>query len=140
MAIKKGDKVKVEYTGTLADGTVFDTSERHGGPLEFEAGAGKVIKGFDEALIGMSVGHEKSITLAPADAYGEHNPQMVQQVPRSELPADKEIKPGMMLMVGLPDGQQFPAKITDVKEDIVIIDFNHPLAGQTLHFKLKVVA
>ena len=92
MGVKKGDKVKIEYTGTFDDGTVFDSSEKHGQPLEFEAGAGKVIKGFDEALIGMKKGEEKDITLKPSEAYGDHNSQLVKKVPKNKLPPDKEIK------------------------------------------------
>ena len=139
MAVKKGDKVKVEYTGTFDDGTVFDASEKHGKPLEVEAGAGQVIKGFDNALIGMEKGEEKEIKLKPEEAYGEPNEKMIQKAPREQFPKDKEIKVGMMLAVGLPNGAQIPAKITEVTDKEVTIDLNHPLAGKTLNFKIKVV-
>ncbi len=139
MPVKKGDKVKVDYTGSLDDGTVFDSSEKHGQPLEFEVGAGKVIPGFENALVGMKKGEEKEVTLKPADAYGEPNPQLLKKIPKEQLPTDKEIKPGMMLGVGLPNGAKIPAKIVDVNDKEVTIDLNHPLAGKTLHFKLKVV-
>ncbi|MCK5373322.1 MAG: FKBP-type peptidyl-prolyl cis-trans isomerase, partial [Candidatus Aenigmarchaeota archaeon] len=86
MPVKKGDKVKVEYTGTLEDGTVFDSSEKHGEPLEFEVGAGQMIKGFDDAVVDMEKGDEKEITLKPADAYGDPNPQLIQKVPKDKLP------------------------------------------------------
>ncbi|MBW2996023.1 peptidylprolyl isomerase [Candidatus Woesearchaeota archaeon] len=138
MPIKKGDKVKVDYTGTLEDGTVFDTSESKQ-PLEFEVGAGKLIKGFDAAVIGMEKGEEKEITLQPADAYGDPDPKRVQKIPRDKLPADKEPKPGMMLMLNTPDGRQFPAKIAEVTDKEITIDLNHPLAGKVLKFKIKVV-
>ena len=138
MPVKKGDKIKVDYTGTLEDGTVFDTSEGKQ-PLEFEVGAGKIIKGFDEALIGMEKGQEKEITIPPAEAYGDHNPQLIKKIPRDKLPAGQEPKPGMMLALGTPDGKQFPAKITEVTDKEVSIDLNHPLAGKTLKFKIKVV-
>ena len=139
MAVKKGDKIKVEYTGTLEDGTVFDSSEKHGQPLEFEVGAGQIIKGFDEAVIGMETGEEKEITLQPAEAYGDINPQMVQKVPRDKLPPDQDPKAGMMLMMKLQTGQQLPVKIIEVTDTEVTIDINHPLAGKVLKFKIKVV-
>ena len=139
MAVKKGDKVKVDYTGTLEDGTVFDSSEKHG-PIEFEAGSGKVIKGFDDAVIGMKKGEEKEIKLKPSEAYGDPNPQLVKEIPRDKLPQDKEPKPGMMLLMTMGEGKQFPARITEVGKETVKIDLNHPLAGKTLIFKIKVVA
>ncbi|MBC8501257.1 MAG: peptidylprolyl isomerase [DPANN group archaeon] len=139
MSIKKGDKVKVEYTGTFDDGTVFDASEKHGKPLEFEVGANKVIKGFDNSVIGMKKGEEKEIKLQPSEAYGDRNPQLVKKVPKEQLPKDREVKPGMMLAIGLPNGQQMPAIITDVTDKEVTIDLNHLMAGKTLNFKIKVV-
>jgi len=137
MAIKKGDKVKIEYTGTFEDGTVFDSSEKHGHPMEFEIGKGMVIKGFEEALIGMDKGQDKEIKLQPAEAYGDHNPELIKAVPRDKLPPE-ELKPGMMLLMQLPDGNQMPAKIKEVGEKEVMLDLNHPLAGKVLNFKLKV--
>lgn len=139
MAVKKGDTVKVDYTGTLEDGTVFDSSEKQGKPLEFEVGAGKIIKGFDEAVVGMEKGGEKEITMEPAKAYGDHNPQLIQKVPREQLPKEQELKPGMMLGVTLPNGTQIPAKITKIDEKEATLDLNHPLAGKTLKFKIKIV-
>ena len=140
MPVKKGDKIKVDYTGTLENGEVFDSSEKHGQPLEFEAGAGQMIKGFDAAVVGMEVGEEKEITLVPADAYGERNDDLQRTVPREQLPKDQDPQEGMMLVIGLPDGNQIPAKISKVDEKEVTLDLNHPLAGQTLKFKLKLVA
>lgn len=137
--VKKGDKVKVEYTGTLDDGTVFDSSEKHGAPLEFEIGAGQVIPGFENALVGMKQGEEKEINLEPAQAYGDPNPQLVKQIPKAQIPAQQELKPGMLLLMRLPDGRQVPVKIVEVSEDAISLDLNHPLAGKTLTFKLKVV-
>ena len=139
MTVKKGDKVKIEYEGKLDDGTVFDSSEKHGHPFEFEAGAGQVIPGFDKAVDGMKKGEEKEVKIESKDAYGEPNPELVKKIPRDQLPKDKEIKPGMILGVGLPTGQQIPAKITDVDDKEVTIDMNHPLAGKNLNFKIKVV-
>ncbi len=138
MAIKTGDKIKVEYEGKLEDGTVFDSSEKHGNPLEFEVGAKQVIKGFEDAVIGMEKGEEKEITLKPSEAYGDQNPQLVKKVPKEHLPKDKELKPGMMLLMKLPNGAQIPAKITEVGNKEVTLDLNHPLVGKTLIFKIKV--
>ncbi|MCF7866346.1 peptidylprolyl isomerase [Candidatus Woesearchaeota archaeon] len=139
MTVKKGDKVKVEYTGKFEDGTVFDSSEKHGQPMEFEVGAGKVIKGFDEALIGMNVNDSKNITIKPAEGYGDHKPELIQPVPRDQLPKEQEPKKGMILMMKMQNGQQFPAQIVEVTDTEVKIDLNHPLAGKTLIFNLKVV-
>ncbi len=138
MAIKKGDKVKIEYKGTLDDGTVFDSSEGRD-PLEFEAGFGMVIPGFDKAIIGMKKDEEKDVHIACKDAYGEPNPNMIQEIPRDKLPADQEPKEGMMIGIGLPNGQQLPATITKVTAKAVTMDLNPPLAGKDLNFHLKVV-
>ena len=138
--VAKGDKVKVEYEGKLDDGAVFDSSEKSGQLLEFEVGSGQVIKGFDEALIGMKKGDEKIFKLKPAEAYGDPNPQLVKKIPKSQLPPEPEPKEGMMLAVGMPNGQQIPAKITQVTDSHVTIDINHPLAGKNLNFKIKVLA
>lgn len=139
MPIKKGDKIKVEYTGTLDDGTVFDSSEKHGKPLEFEVGSGQIIKGFDEAVIGMEKGQEKEIKLTPDQAYGQPNPDLVKKVPKDKLPKEPEPKAGMMMVVGTPDGKQLPAKIVEIGENEISLDLNHPLAGKNLNFKIKVV-
>lgn len=139
MTIKKGDKVKVEYTGTLDDGTVFDSSEKHGKPLEFEVGAGHVIKGLDESMIGMKKGEEKELTLKSSEAYGDPNPKLVRNVPRDKIPKEPEPKAGMMLIMQTQDGRKFPAMIKEVNDTEVTLDLNHPLAGKTLHFKIKVV-
>jgi FKBP-type peptidyl-prolyl cis-trans isomerase 2 len=138
MAIKKGDKIKVHYTGKLDDGTVFDSSQGKE-PLEFEAGSGKVIKGFDEAVIGMNIGEEKEIKLKPEDAYGEPNPELLKKIARDKLPKEPEPQVGMMLALKSPDGQQIPARISEVTDKDVTIDLNHPLAGKNLNFNIKVL-
>lgn len=139
MPVQKGDKVKIEYTGTFDDGTVFDSSEKHGQPLEFEAGSGKVIKGFDHAVMGMEKGEEKEIKIQPEDGYGPVNPQLIQKVPREQLPKEQEPQVGMMLMVGLPSGDQIPATIIELSDADVTLDLNHPMAGKVLNFNLKLV-
>ena len=95
--IKDGDNVKIEYTGSFDDGEVFDASEKHGAPLEFKVGEGKVIKGFDNAVVGMAVGEEKDFRIEPKDAYGDKNPDMVKDLPKDKLPP--QVKKGSMLMM-----------------------------------------
>ena len=138
MAVEKGNTIKVEYSGSFENGEVFDASEKHGEPLEFKAGEGMVVPGFDTAVIGMDVGEEKSVTLKPVEAYGESHPNAVQKVPKDKFPA--EAKEGMMIGVPLPNGQQIPAKITKIDDKEVTIDMNHPMAGKTLIFKIKIVS
>lgn len=141
MAIEKGNKVKIEYEGSLDSGDVFDSSEKHGQPLEFTIGEGRVIPGFEKGVIGMEKGEEKIIKILPKDAYGEKNPQFIQKVPKNQLPpeAAEKIKPGMMLGMQTPQGQQIPVQVVEVGDDDITIDLNHPLAGQILNFKVKIV-
>jgi len=141
MKINKGDKVKVDYEGKLEDGTVFDSSTHgdHSHPLEFEAGSGMVIKGFDDAVMGMELNEEKEFSSEPEEAYGQPNDEMIKKFPREQLPKEPDPKEGMMLMMNTPEGQQFPAKILKVEENEVTIDLNHPLAGKKLSFKIKIV-
>jgi len=144
MAVAKGDIVKVEYEGRLESGEIFDSSSHgdHSHPLEFEVGAGQVIKGFEEAITGMSIGDEKEVTIPPEEAYGEINKEMVKEFPRKVLPPmpdGAEPKEGMALLLSTPSGQKFPAKIAKISKDKVSLDLNHPLAGKTLVFKLKLV-
>ena len=138
MTAKKGDIVKIHYTGSFDDGEVFDSSEEKD-PLEFELGVGKVIKGFDDAIVGMKIDEEKNIKLQPEEAYGVSNPELVKKIPRNVLPEEQEPKPGMMLLLQAGNGQQFPAKITEVDSKEVTVDMNHPMAGKVLNFKLKLV-
>jgi len=141
MPVEKGNKVKVEYEGSFEDGTVFDSSNREGTqkPLEFEVGAGQVIKGFDDAVIGMEKGDEKEVTIQPSEGYGDINSELLKKFPRSSLPEDQEPKEGMMLIMTAGNGQQIPAKIAKVEDTEVTIDLNHPLAGKVLKFKIKVI-
>jgi FKBP-type peptidyl-prolyl cis-trans isomerase 2 len=137
--VKSGDTIKIHYTGSLDDGTVFDSSEKHDQPLEFVVGGGQIIKGFDTAVIGMKVGEEKKIRLEPKEAYGDINPMLIRKFPKDKLPSDRDMKPGMMLLMGLPNGQQMPVKITEVETTEVTLDLNHPLAGKPLNFALKLM-
>ena len=137
---QKGDKVKVEYVGTLEDGTIFDSTEKHQTPLEFVIGSGHIIQGFDNAVEGMKVGEEKQITLSPKEAYGEYNPELLKDIPKEVFPQDKTLQKGMVFMLNLPSGQQVPARISEIKDQEVTIDLNPPLAGKTLKFKIKLLA
>jgi len=135
---KKGDKVQVEYTGKLKDGTVFDSSKGKQ-PLCFTLGSGQVIPGFDKALDGMKLNEQKSFTLSVAEAYGPANKELIKDFPRDKLPKQPEPKEGMMLALQTPDGRQIPARIQKVTKDKVTIDLNHPLAGKELIFEVKLV-
>ena len=141
MTIKQGNKVSIEYEGSFDNGEVFDSSKNHGKPLEFEIGSKMVIPGLEKALIGMKKDEEKTIHIESKDAYGEPNPKMINKVPKANLPKEegKEIAVGMMLVAQLPNGQGMPGKIIEVTDSEVTIDFNHPLAGKALNFKIKVV-
>ncbi len=135
---KEGSNVKVHYTGKFDDGTVFDSSEGRE-PIEFTVGEGKVIKGFDEAVRGMKEGDEKDIKIKPKDGYGEIKEELVQPIPRDKLPKDREPKKGMTLTLKAPNGAMLAATIVKVEDDKIFLDLNHPLAGKTLNFKIKVV-
>jgi FKBP-type peptidyl-prolyl cis-trans isomerase 2 len=136
--VKVSAKVKVHYTGKLLDGQIFDSSlERE--PLEFEVGQGQMIKGFEAAVLGMEKGDKKEVTLAPEEAYGEHRPEMTQEVKKTDLPEDLKPEVGMTLMSSTPDGQQFKVNVAEVREDSILIDANHPLAGKSLVFDIEVV-
>jgi peptidylprolyl isomerase len=136
---KTGNSVKIHYTGTLDDGTQFDSSAGRD-PLAFELGSGQVIPGFDKAVDGMTVGDSKTVNIPAEDAYGPHQPAMVQDVPKSALPDEMEPAEGMDLQAQGPDGQLVNLVITDVKEDSITVDGNHPLAGKALNFDIELVS
>ena len=136
---KAGDSVKIHYTGTLDDGTQFDSSEGRE-PLAFELGSGQVIPGFDKAVDGMTVGESKSVNIPAEDAYGPHHPQMIQEVPKSALPDDLEPAEGMGLQAQGPDGQVLNLVVTGVQEESITVDGNHPLAGKALNFDIELVS
>ncbi len=136
--IKKGDLASIQYTGTLHDGTVFDSSQGRS-PLQFELGSGQVIPGFEHAVEGMKLNQEKTVTIHAAQAYGDHKAELLKEVPRSALPQGPEPKVGMQLYIHAPTGQRFPAVIVKVDDTNITLDLNHPLAGKDLTFKLKLV-
>lgn len=136
--VKDGDKVKVHYHGRLASGETFDSSAGRQ-PLEFEVGSGAVIKGFDDGVRGMSVGEKKTISIPAEEAYGPHNPEMMIEFPKERFPQEMTIEVGMTLMMNNGAGQQFQVMIAEIKEEIVILDANHPLAGEELIFDIELV-
>jgi peptidylprolyl isomerase len=136
--VKSGDKVKVHYHGKLTSGETFDSSSGRD-PLEFEVGSGTVIKGFDDGVTGMSVGEKKTITIPFDEAYGPRNPDMIIEIPKENFPKEMELEVGMPLMMSDQEGQQFQVTVTEIKEDSVMLDANHPLAGQDLVFDLELV-
>ena len=136
--VKNGDKIRVHYHGKLTSGETFDSSAGRE-PLEFEVGSGMVIKGFDTGVTGMAVGEKKTITIPFDEAYGPKNPEMVIEMPKDRFPKDLEIAIGMPLSMSDQQGQQFEVTIAEIKEDAVLLDANHPLAGQDLVFDLELV-
>ena len=136
MAVEEGKTVTLDYTGTLDDGTEFDSSKKHGQQLTFKVGSGQVIKGFDDNVRTMSVDETKKFRLEPSEAYGEKNDQLVLEVEKSKLPQEQEPQVGMVLGISSPDGKQSPATIIEVTDDKVKIDANHPLAGKALTFEI----
>jgi FKBP-type peptidyl-prolyl cis-trans isomerase 2 len=135
MVVEEGNTVKVHYTGKLDDGTVFDSSEGRE-PLEFKIGEHKVIKGFEEGMIGMEVGEEKTIDIPVDKGYGKHNEQLIQEVPKTMF---KDFSPEVGQQIGMmtQEGQPLQAKVLEIKDEKVKLDLNHPLAGQALHFTVK---
>ncbi|QJB55086.1 peptidylprolyl isomerase [Pseudodesulfovibrio sp. zrk46] len=139
MTAQKGSTVKVHYTGTLKeDGSQFDSSEGRD-PLEFKLGEGMVIAGFERAVIGKSVGDSVSVEVSPEEGYGEPNDQLVFQVRKEQLPPNVELEEGIMLEIRTQDGQPAYVRVTAFDDEMVTLDGNHPLAGQTLCFDITVV-
>ena len=135
---KDGDRVRVHYTGKLEDGQVFDSS-RGGEPLEFTVGAGEVIPGFDEAVRGMSVGETKTVEVEPEDAYGPRREGLVATIERERAQFPTEPQVGMNLALPLQDGSQLEVVVTEVTDESVTIDGNHPLAGEKLIFDVELI-
>lgn len=135
---KSGDTVRINYTGTLNNGEVFDSSEGRD-PLEFVVGSGQIIPGLDAAIPGMAVGDKKDVNVPCAEAYGEHNPEAKQAVPREQIPAEIPVAVGTQLQMQTPQGQVLPVTVAEVTETEVTLDANHPLAGQDLNFAIELV-
>lgn len=136
--VKQNDKVKVHYTGKLANGEVFDSSlERD--PMEFEVGKGQLIPGFENGVIDMKVNEKKTITVPSDEAYGEPRKELVQEVPKDRLPEDIKPEVGMGLVSTTPQGQEIQLVVKEVKDEAIVVDGNHPLAGQDLTFEVEVI-
>jgi FKBP-type peptidyl-prolyl cis-trans isomerase 2 len=136
--VKDGDVVRVHYTGKLTNGEQFDSSKDRE-PLEFTVGAGQMIKGFDKAMPGMSVGEKKTINILPGDAYGEKDEHAIIEFPKENIPADMKLDVGMQLQLRNEAGQPFPVTVAEIKDDVVVLDANHMLAGKELVFDIELV-
>ena len=135
---KAGDKVKVHYHGKLTSGETFDSSQGRD-PLEFELGSGMVIPGFDEGVEGMTDGEKKTINIPFDQAYGPRRQEMMIDMPRERFPSEMELEVGMPLMMSDGAGNNHQVVVTEIKESSVMLDANHPLAGQELIFDLELV-
>lgn len=136
--VQSGDKVKVHYHGKLRNGETFDTSSGRE-PLEFTVGSGQVIKGFDEGVKGMQVGEKRTLEIPADEAYGQKEQQNVIEFPKDQFPPDMKPEVGMQLMLSNGAGQNFNVTVAEVKDDTVVLDANHPLAGQDLIFDIELV-
>jgi peptidylprolyl isomerase len=136
--IKDGDIIKIHYTGRFKDGEEFD-STRDRDPLIFVVGVGQVVKGFDQAVLGMAAGDKKTIKLAPDQAYGQQQPGNLLEFPLAAMPHLQSMKVGMQLKLPLQGGRAVSAKVVEVTKDVIRLDANHPLAGKTLTFDLEIV-
>lgn len=135
----EGKVVRIHYTGTTDDGKKFDSSYDRNDPIEFTCGAGQVIKGFDEAVMDMAVGDKKTIHLEPAEAYGEVNEELIQEVPLENIPNAEELPLGETIYMHGPDGQPIPMVVAKIEDGKATFDMNHPLAGKPLNFDLELV-
>lgn len=138
MQVKKGDVIRVHYTGTLLDGSQFDSSVGRS-PLEFTVGAGQMIAGFDAGVLGMSIGEKKTIQIDPDNGYGQKDPNAIIEFPASNVPEGMQVEVGMKLNLQNQYGQPVPVEVVEVKEDIIIMDANHFLAGKDLLFEVELV-
>ncbi len=135
---KKGDTVKIHYHGKLTDGNTFDSSAGRE-PLEFEIGSGMVIPGFDDGVTGMVIGEKKTIHIPAEEAYGPKQEENIVEFPKAQFPPEMEPEIGMQLNMSNGQGQDFQVVIVEVKDDVVVLDANHPLAGKDLIFDLELV-
>jgi len=140
MPIKRGDVIKVDYEASFEDGIIFDSTKIHdGAPLKFQVGAGQLIRGFEDAVIDMEVGEEKTFTVKPTEAYGDFDPLLVEKINLSEFPGDMSLELGKQIEVVGPNGITSPGWIRLIEKDFILIDMNHPLAGKILNFKIKII-
>lgn len=139
MQAKAGDQVSLHYTGTLNDGTVFDSS-KGSEPLQFTLGANEVIPGFDEAVMGMAPGDTKVVHIPVDQAYGPRRDDMILEVAPQDFPPDVEPRVGARLEIRQANGARFQVTVSDVRDDAVTLDGNHPLAGEDLNFEIELLA
>ena len=135
MPASSGDTVRVHYAGTIQDGTQFDSSKGRD-PLQFTVGAGQVVPGFDKAVSGMEVGETKTVTIDAKDAYGEPDPNQVVEVSKDQLPPDSNVSVGDQLQLGMQNGGSMIVRVAEVNENSILLDANHPLAGEDLTFEI----
>lgn len=136
--VKENDTVKVHYTGKLGNGEVFDSSvDRE--PMEFQVGKGQLIPGFEKGIVNMKVNEKKTIVVPSEEAYGEAREELVQEVPNDRLPPEIKPEVGMGLVSTTPEGQEIQLVVKEVKDDAIVVDGNHPLAGQELTFDVEVI-
>ena len=136
--VKKGDTIQVHYTGKFKDGKEFDSSLNRQ-PLQFEVGAGRIIKGFEDAVIGLQTGEKKTVTVSAEDAYGSFDENLLIEIPRKNVPEDVTPEVGMRLQLVNQQGQAAHVVVTEILDKTVRLDANHPLAGKTLVFDLEVL-
>jgi len=136
--VKENNTIKVNYTGKLSNGQIFDTSEGKE-PIEFILGQGRLIPGFEKGLIDMKLNEKKTIEIAKDQAYGDVNDNLIQEINKADLPQDMEPKVGMGLVSKSPDGKEINLMVVEVKDESIVIDGNHPLAGHDLIFDVEVV-
>ncbi|MCT4556021.1 MAG: peptidylprolyl isomerase [Pelagimonas sp.] len=137
--VKSGDTVRLHYTGTLADGSTFDSSAGRD-PLEFTVGSGQIIPGLDKAIPGMEIGDKKTVNIPADEAYGQPDPSARQAIPRGEIPAEIPLEEGLQLQMQAPTGQVIPVTVVEITETEVTLDANHPLAGKDLTFAIELVS
>tara|TARA_R110001583_G_scaffold4660_17_gene26560 strand:- start:2127 stop:2627 length:501 start_codon:yes stop_codon:yes gene_type:complete len=134
-----GAQVKIHYVGTYNDGSEFDSSYERGVPIDIQVGSTKLIKGFSDAILGMIKGETKNFSLAPNEAYGDVNPSAFAEVPRSNFPEDFNFETGGMIQGVHPTGQRMIGTISEITDDLVVVDMNHPMAGKELNFKIELL-
>ncbi|MEY3060089.1 MAG: hypothetical protein RL000_1441 [Bacteroidota bacterium] len=138
MQVKKGDVIRVHYTGTLLDGSQFDSSVGRS-PLEFTVGAGQMIAGFDAGVLGMAIGEKKTIQIDPDNGYGQKDPNAIIEFPTSNVPEGMQVEVGMKLNLQNQYGQPVPVEVVEIREEVIIMDANHFLAGKDLVFEVELV-
>lgn len=136
----KGRTVNVHYVGTLDDGTLFDSSKARGETISFEVGAGQMIPGFDNAVDGMKIGETKNVIVPPEEAYGEFNPEAFQVVPSDMFKEGFSPELGQVVQGTTEAGETFTARVHTLEENAIVLDFNHPMAGQNLNFEIELVS